>query len=160
MFIVHEGSNNADVFCDFVILNLACGFLQPWDFLVLENALIHHFQESTGLDAHLWSWHGIFLQFLPTRLQELNPIKLLWNVLMQRLRHYPLIGPEDYRLRTHGNPRAAERIINKFTHNDVDESFRHCGYIWGECKYSMILMIRRDCIYSFSSHGYLSQLYA
>ena len=33
-FTVHDGSNNAGVFCDFVIQNLACGFLHPGDFLV------------------------------------------------------------------------------------------------------------------------------
>ena len=89
-FIVHDGSNNAVVFCDFVIQSLACGFLQARDFLVLDNASIHHFQESTGLDAYLWNWHGIFLQFLPTYLPELNPIKLLWNVLVQWLKYIPL----------------------------------------------------------------------
>jgi hypothetical protein len=73
-FIVHDGSNNADVFCDFVIQNLSCGFLQPVDFLVLDNTSIHHYQESTGLDAYLWNYHGIFLQFLPTRSPELNLI--------------------------------------------------------------------------------------
>jgi hypothetical protein len=100
-FTVHDGSNNAGVFCDFVIQNLACGFLQPGDFLVLDNASIHHFQESTGLDSYLWNCHGIILQFLPTRSPELNPIEPSWNVLVQRLRHFPLSGPEDNGPRTH-----------------------------------------------------------
>ncbi len=42
-YIIHDGSNNAAVFCDFVVQNLSSGFLQPGDFLVLDNALIHHF---------------------------------------------------------------------------------------------------------------------
>jgi hypothetical protein len=83
LFIVHDGSNNAAVLCDLVIQNLSCGSLQPGDSLVLDNASIHHFQESTGLDAYIWNYHGIFLQFLPTRSPELNPIELLWNILVQ-----------------------------------------------------------------------------
>jgi transposase len=93
-YIVHDGSNNAAVFCDFVIQNLSCGFLLPGDFLILDNASIHNFQESTGLDAYLWNYHGIFLQFLPTRSPELNPIELLWNILVQRLKHVHL--SDDY----------------------------------------------------------------
>jgi hypothetical protein len=73
-----------------MLQQLASGFLQPGDFLVLDNASIHYFQELTGLDAYLWNYHGIFLQFLPTRSPELNPIELLWNTLTQRLRHFPL----------------------------------------------------------------------
>jgi hypothetical protein len=42
-FIVHDGSNNVAVFCDFVIQNLSCGFLQPGDFLVLDNLFIPPF---------------------------------------------------------------------------------------------------------------------
>jgi hypothetical protein len=61
LYIVHVGSNNAAVFCDFVIQKLAIGFLQPGDFLVLDNVSIHHFQELTRLDSYLWNYHGIFL---------------------------------------------------------------------------------------------------
>jgi hypothetical protein len=126
-FIVHDSSNNAAVFCDFVIQNLYCGFLQPGDFLILDNALIHHFHELTGLDAYLWNYHGIFVQFLPTCSLELNPIELLWNILVQRLKHFPL--SDDYGPCTHRVAQAAEMLMNEFTHDDVDVSFRHCGYI-------------------------------
>jgi hypothetical protein len=121
-FIVHDGSNNVAVFCDFVIQKLSCGFLQPGDFLVLDNALIHHFQELTGLDAYRWTYHRIFLQFLPTRSPELNPIELV-----QRLKHFPL--SDDYGPCMHRAACAAEMLMNEFTHNDVDACFHHCGYI-------------------------------
>jgi hypothetical protein len=126
-FIVHDGSNNAAVFCDMVIQNLSCGFLQPGDFLVLDNELINHFQESTGLDAYFWNYHGIFLQFLPTRSPELNPIELLWNIIVQRLKHFPL--SDDYGPCAHWVGRAAEMLMNEFTHDKVDASFCHCGCI-------------------------------
>jgi hypothetical protein len=125
--IVHEGSNNVAVFCDFVIQNLSCGFLQTGDFLVLDNALIHLFQELTGLDAYLCNYCGILLQFLPTRSPELNPIELLWNILVQQLKHFPL--SDDYGPHMHRVACAAEMLMNEFTHDSADASFRHCGYI-------------------------------
>jgi hypothetical protein len=94
------------------------GFLQTGDFLVLDNASIHHFQESTGLEAYLWNYHGIFLQFLPTRSPELNPIELLWNTLMQQLRYFPL--GDDYGPRTHWVAHAAQMLMNAFSHEDVE----------------------------------------
>ena len=126
-YIIHDGLNNAAVFSDFVIQNLASGFLQPGDFLVLDNASIHHFQEAMGLDAYLWNYHGIFLQFLPTRSPELNPIELLWNTLTQRLRHFPL--GDEYGPRSHRVAHAAQMLMDAFSHEDVDACFRKCGYI-------------------------------
>jgi hypothetical protein len=127
LYVVHDGSNNAAVFCVFAILNLAIGFIQPGDFLVLDNALIHHFQELTGLDSYLWNYHGIFLQFLLTRSPELNPIAMLWNILTQQLRRFP--QDENYGPRTHQVAHATEMLMNAFTHEDMDACYHHCGYI-------------------------------
>ena len=126
-YIIHDGSNNAAVFSDFVMQNLQSGFLQPGDFLVLDNASIHHFQEAMGLDAYLWNYHGIFLQFLPTRSPELNPIELLWNILTQRLLHFPL--GDEYGPRSHRVAHAARMLMDAFSHEDVIACFRKCGYI-------------------------------
>jgi len=92
-YVIHDGSNNAAVFSDFIIQQLASGFLRTGDFLVLDNASIHHYEEMVGMDEYLWNYHGIFLQFLPTRSPELNPIELLWNTLSERLKHAPLNDP-------------------------------------------------------------------
>ncbi len=43
LYIVHDCSNNAAVFSDFVIQNLAIGFLQRGDFFVFDNVSIRHF---------------------------------------------------------------------------------------------------------------------
>jgi hypothetical protein len=114
-------------FCDFILQQLASVFLQPGDFLVLDIASIHHFQESTGLDEYLWNYHGIFLQFLPTRSPELYPIELLWHTLVHRLMHFLLgnnFGPHLHRV-----AHAAQMLMNGFTHEDVDACFGKCGYI-------------------------------
>jgi hypothetical protein len=127
LYTVHDGSNNASVFCDFVIQNSAIGFLQPGDFIVLDNASINHFQESTRLDSYLWNYHRIFLQFLPTCFPELNPIKLLWKFLTQQLRHFPL--NDNYGPGMHWVGHAAEMLMNAFTHEVVDACYHHCGSI-------------------------------
>jgi hypothetical protein len=114
------------VFSDFVVQQLASGFLRTGDFLVLDNASIHHYEEMVGMDEYLWNYHGIFLQFLPTRSPELNPIELLWNTLSQRLKHAPLNDPVN----SNRVARSAVMLMNAFTHCDVEASFRHCGYIY------------------------------
>ncbi len=78
------------------------------------------------MDEYLWNYHGIFLQFLPTRSPELNPIELLWNTLSQRLKHAPLNDPFN----SNHVAQSAAMLINAFTHCDVEASFRHCGYIY------------------------------
>ena len=44
-YVIHDGLNNASVFSDFVVQQLASGFLRTGDFLVLDNASIHHYEE-------------------------------------------------------------------------------------------------------------------
>jgi hypothetical protein len=85
--------NNAAVFSETVIRMVATVFLRQGDVLVLDNAAIHHFRESTTLGDYLWYKHGILITFLSTRAPELNPIEQMWNILMQRLKNVALLGP-------------------------------------------------------------------
>ncbi len=90
---LRDGMNNAAVFSETVIRMVATVFLQQGDVLVLNNAAIHHYRESTTLGDYLWYEHGILITFLPTRAPELNPIEQMWNILMQRLKNATLLGP-------------------------------------------------------------------
>ena len=125
-YVIHDSTNDSSDFSAFIMMNLASNFLQRGDFLVLDNASIHRYQQSDGLEEYLWNYHGIFLQFLPTRSPELNPIELLWNTLAQRLKHLPIGsgGPCKHRVAN-----GAVMLMNAFTHEDVDASYRKCGYI-------------------------------
>ena len=125
-YVIHDGTNDSSDFSAFIMMNLASNFLQRGDFLVLDNASIHHYQQSDGLEEYLWNYHGIFLQFQPTRSPKLNPIELLWNTLAQRLKHLPIGsgGPCTHRVAN-----CAVMLMNAFTHEDVDASYRKCGYI-------------------------------
>lgn len=69
------------------------GWFHPFDVLVFNNAAIHEKGYNYDLREFLWEPLGldgsplqILLLPLPTRLPELNPIELLWNTLVMRLK--------------------------------------------------------------------------
>ena len=53
-YVLCDGMNNLAVFSKTVIRMVATGFLRQGDVLVLDNAAIHHYQESTTLGDYLW----------------------------------------------------------------------------------------------------------
>ena len=85
-FYIHRGKNCSEHFFDAIKLSIQKGFLRPFDTLVLDNASIHCMGAARDLDEWMWEEHNILLLFLPTRSPELNPIELLWNVLIQRMK--------------------------------------------------------------------------
>jgi hypothetical protein len=125
-FKMHDGINDSEVFTDFILECVAFGFLQTGDVLVLDSAGIHHYQDASELETYLWSVHGIFLHFLPTRSPELNPIKLLWNVLAMWLKYISCMENGN---RSHQVVDAACRIMDAITHEDVEKCFQHDKYI-------------------------------
>ena len=86
------GGNDLAAFLDNVIEAIVDGFLVEGDVLVLDNATIHTGKANDAMVDWLWERHGIFVAFLPTWSPELNPIELVWNYLVQKLRSYPLEG--------------------------------------------------------------------
>ncbi len=54
--------------------------------LVMDNAAIHHYHESSVLEDVLWNEFEIAIIFPPTRAPELNPIKLMWHILVQHIK--------------------------------------------------------------------------
>ncbi len=118
--------NNAAVFSETVIRIIATVFLRQGDVLVLDNAAIHHYQESTTLGDYLWYEHGILITFLPTPAPELNPIEQMWHILVQRLKNVALLGPGQNHLH---QAATAAAMVNEFTHLDVQACYRSSGYI-------------------------------
>ena len=123
-FDLHKSTNNAATFRDAIDKALAAQFLRPRDILVLDNASIHLYKESKNLDDYLYE-RGILLLFLPARSPELNPIELLWNVLVQRLRH--CILPRD--VPSDACALAAKNIMDDFTTDDVERAYMKTGYL-------------------------------
>ena len=127
-FDLHEGTNTASTFRAAVDRALRTQFLWPGDILVLDNASIHLYKECKNLDDYLYEYFGILLLFLPARSPELNPIELLWNVLVQRLRHCILPRPRDG-LPSDACALAAKIIMDGFTFDDVAKAYRKTGYL-------------------------------
>lgn len=94
-----------------------------------DNAALHTKGYNTNLSDWLWDVEGIdgrplriLLLPLPTRSPELNPIELLWNTLVQRLRGYE--KPDDG---SHRVARMAHEVLDGFDFDLALRTFRHCG---------------------------------
>jgi transposase len=92
-FFFHLGkqSNNSEAFGEAVDDAIAHGFLKKGDVLIMENATMHRFKENKVLKEYLWEEFGIFVLTLPTWSPEMNPIELLWNTLVMRMKQFLLI---------------------------------------------------------------------
>ena len=123
---MHDGINDAAVFSYFVLESVACGVLRRGDVLVLDNAAIHHCKDSSELPGYLWSYHGVYLHFLPTLSPELNPIELLWSTLAEQLRYTPL---RENGIRSHRVVQSAMMVMKAFTHINIEKCYRHDNYI-------------------------------
>jgi transposase len=89
----------------------------------LDNAAIHFGGVNDDLGHRLWSHHGVFLLALPTRSPELNPIEFIWNMLVQRLKAYPLAPLQ-------GRPHAvAYAIMSEITHANLAKCYKNCNYL-------------------------------
>jgi hypothetical protein len=67
-----------------------------------------------------------FLLALPTRSPELNPIDLIWKILVQGLKTYPLAPVQG---RPHAVAYASCHIMREITHDDVAKCYKHCNYL-------------------------------
>ncbi len=124
-FWMHDGTNDATMFSDILYLMVVDGFLRNGDVLVIGNASIHRYCKSAVLEEILWEDYKILIFFMPARSPELNPIKLMWNILVQHLRRVQLTG----RNTSERTPLAAKYIMNEFTHSQVASCYRKCNYI-------------------------------
>jgi transposase len=104
---------------------VAEGFLSRGEVLVLDNAPIHCSAEIQELEDWLYQEHGIFVLYLPTRSPELNPIELMWHLLVQRLKR---ISIRELEFHGHRVAHTAAGLMDDFTHEDVWKCYRHCNY--------------------------------
>jgi len=123
---VVQDNNNADNFAVQVQLALSSGFLLPFDVLVLDRAAIHTGGRNTTLEEWLWNNYRIFLLLLPARTPEWNPIELVWNILVQRLRVFSLHLVT--RMGGHSLVHAAQVVLDNISHEEVNGCFKKCGY--------------------------------
>ena len=124
-FSIHESNNDAIQFALDLEDAISHGFLCPGDILVLDNAAYHCGGENSKLDDWLWSRHHIFLLFLPPRSPELNPIELVWNILVRRLKKVSLNSARN--MGCDAVAYAAHCILEQITHDEVRRLYKHCG---------------------------------
>ena len=101
------------------------GFLLPHDVLVLDRADIHTGWNIINLADWLWENFRIFILMLPARTPEWNPIKLVWNILVQRLQSFGLFLA--CHMGQHSLIHASKLILNNIAHKEVDGCFRKSG---------------------------------
>ena len=99
--------------------------------LILDNAQIHIGGSAGVLEDLLWNTivNGVLLNclvlYLPTHAPKLNPIELVFHILVCRLKsfHYRRMGALDKHVLT-----RIGRILNDMDLELFQKCARHCGY--------------------------------
>ena len=99
--------------------------------LVCDNASIHEKGYNVDLADYLWNIPGlgreplyILLLPLPTQSPELNPIELVWNTLVMRIR-----GVQRRDDGAHVIAQRAEEVMNVFDFALMLRTYHHYGYM-------------------------------
>jgi len=124
-FKINQFTNDSEAFAIAVEEAIKAGFLKAGDVLVMDNAAIHVGGENNVLEDFLWDNFGIHVVMLPTCSPELNPIELLWNILVQHLRSINLAATHAMQ---HRVAHQAFDIMRSITHEEVARCYSHCNY--------------------------------
>jgi transposase len=82
-----EESNSAWDFFDFISNAVESGFFEDGDFLIVDNASVHHEHESAELLQQLLRAHGVEIIYLPAYSPELNPCELVFSQIKRYIRN-------------------------------------------------------------------------
>ena len=108
---------------------IALGFLRAGNVLVLDNVAYHCGKENKHLAEWRWRFFGIQILFLPTRTPEWNPIELVWQNLVQELKHTPL-SVVRAKCKEEGSKDIAAKmsqdILDGFSHARIWSFYRRC----------------------------------
>ena len=105
--------------------------------LVLDNAPWHRSDECSYLEELLWTVPGldgepmnILIVFLPSYAPELNPIEQTWHIMLKKHRQYilTLVAYGMFNMK-HATAYAADAALTMLTHEDIEKSFVHMGYM-------------------------------
>ena len=122
-------SGNAIMFRSFVLNMIRSHFLVPGDILVCDNARIHTGSDCTYLRDDMWECCGIILLLLPTYHPELNPIELIFNILIQRIRHNGSRYLDYVRRQDNVILKQCCDVLDNLTRHDITSVYRKCGYL-------------------------------
>lgn len=130
-YTIGSGNNTAISYVHFIEMLVVSKFLTHGEVLVLDNAAIHHQAEAATVEDFLWNHEvdgsplRVLCLFLPTRSPELNPIELVFHILVRRMKsfHYRTTAPLDEKI----NGRI-KRIFDELTLETIASCAKHCGY--------------------------------
>ena len=123
---IHKETNDSEEFMSDIEAAVATEFLVPGDVLVLDNVAYHTGKKNHILEQWLWSRFSIFVLFLPPRCPEWNPIELVWNTLVQRLRTEKIAVLRERYGTKDMCARAAKDILDGMTHDLVKKFYDSC----------------------------------
>jgi hypothetical protein len=122
---IYDGTNGAESFSSEIERAVAVGFLKGGDILVLDDAYMDTQGNNTYLEEWLWESFGAFVLFLPTRTPQCwNPIELVWRMLVQRIKYYPMKSVQKFS--SDAIAHAADDILSKVTHRDITVIYAKC----------------------------------
>ena len=131
-YAIRKANTTSAVFMDFVETMVAAKFLIHDEILVMDNAAIHVGGEAQILEDYLWTTIvdgrplNVFVLYLPPRAPELNPIELVFNILVQRLKgmHHRNVDGVSKKVLD-----RVEFIFKSMSFETILNCFYHCGYL-------------------------------
>ena len=131
-YAIRKANTTSETFMDFIETMVAAKFLRHNEVLVMDNAAIHIGRESQLLEDYLWTTIvegrplNVYVLYLPPRAPELNPIELVFNILVQRLKGYHHRNPGGV---SEGTLDKVESIFESMSYETILNCFFHCGYL-------------------------------
>lgn len=130
-YLIHNKTNNKDLFYETAYQAGMDGFFEPHDVLVLDNSGVHN-----DVEDMMWRCFRVLVIFLPTRTPEWNPKELIWSSLVQKLGAMPITALEAIR-RQRGEAGwnvgtnsivalAAAKILDEMSFDEVCKHYSKC----------------------------------
>ena len=131
-FTINKKLNTSKSFMDAVKKMVEEKFLLHHEILIMDNAAIHVGGEAKRLEDYLWETIvdgrplKVLVLFLPPRAPELNPIELIFNVLVQRLKSYHYRRMEGVSTNV---MKRVEKVMDEISFETILRCYSHCGYL-------------------------------
>ncbi len=112
-----EETNTGEDFFNFICSALEDAYLRRGDYLICDNASVHHQNESVTLLKEILRAFGVQLVFLPAYSPELNPCELVFGNIKRYIRNSDL------------NALIVEKLFLSFgtiNHKKVRNFYKHC----------------------------------
>jgi transposase len=130
-YTIRRENATSEAFVGFLTYLIVKCFLLHDEFLIMDNAMIHIRGNARVIKDMLWDTIidgcllHILMIYLPSHSPELNPIELVFHILVMRIRSfwYPTAGPCDNAVL-----HKAAQVMNEMPYDLILHCCAHCGY--------------------------------